>query len=158
MSLKTDTKAAIDGLGIVVGSRTIIVQHPDGQLTCELSALDAVGCSVDHLTLSAASLAGAVPDRLRAISQDLAKRLTYLLEPISPIEFDADACHVQMRSSPPAKDEDGTTYYELLVRRGGAISLQRYQKLPGQPRTTIPAHFTRQVLLRLVDDFAAALV
>jgi hypothetical protein len=60
-----------------------------------------------------------------------------------------------MRSYPPQKTDDGTTYYELLVRRGGSLSLVRYQKQPGDQRQAIAAHITREVLLRLVDDFAA---
>jgi hypothetical protein len=59
-----------------------------------------------------------------------------------------------MRSKPPQAGE-ASTYYELLVRRGGEFSLCRYEKHPGDVRKTIPAHVTREVLLRLIDDFAA---
>jgi hypothetical protein len=63
----------------------------------------------------------------------------------------------QLRSSPPQRDDDGRSYYELTVRRGGEISLCRYRKEPGAARVQIPATVTREVLLRLVDDFEAVL-
>ena len=94
---------------------------------------------------------------LERIGNDLASRVTYLMEPIRPIEIDADACVVQMRSTPPQKDDDGRSYYELLVRRGGEIALTRYRKEPGTPRQQIPATVTREVLLRLAGDFSAVL-
>ncbi len=91
------------------------------------------------------------------MAKSLSERLTYLMEPIRPIEIDADACVAQLRSSPPQRDDDGRSYYELTVRRGGDISLVRYRKEPGTPRQQIAANVTREVLLRLVDDFEAVL-
>ena len=87
----------------------------------------------------------------------LAEKLTYLMEPINPIEFDAEGCVVQLRSAPPQRDDDGRCYYELLVRRGGEISLRRFRKDNGDARRTIAATVTREVLLRLAGDFEAAL-
>ncbi len=79
------------------------------------------------------------------------------MEPICPIEIDADACVVQLRSNPPQRDDDGRSYYELLVRRGGEIALTRYRKENGGARRPISANVTREVLLRLVGDFCEAL-
>jgi hypothetical protein len=61
-----------------------------------------------------------------------------------------------MRSNPPSKGDDGTTYYELLVRRGGELELVRFRKIPGHVRETIPAMLTREVYLRLAADLASA--
>lgn len=94
-------------------------------------------------------------DELKQTAERLSARLTYLLEPISPIEVDAHGCVVQMRSNPPHKDADRTTYYELLVSRAGELSLARYARASGQSREVIPAHVTREVLARLVSDFCA---
>jgi len=33
-----------------------------------------------------------------------------------------------MRSSPPRREEDKSSYYELIVERAGALSLCRYEK------------------------------
>ena len=67
------------------------------------------------------------------------------------------ACVVQLRSNPPQRDDDGRSYYELLVRRGGEIALARYRKENGNARQQIAATVTREVLLRLVGDFCAVL-
>ncbi len=72
------------------------------------------------------------------------------------MEVDAEQCIVQLRSNPPQKDDDGTSYYELLVARGGRLSLCRWLKERGQPRRIIPAQVTREVFLRLIADFSAA--
>ena len=61
-----------------------------------------------------------------------------------------------MRSNPPHKDSDRTSYYELLVSRTGELSLVRYTRVGDQPREVIPAQVTREVLVRLASDFAAA--
>ena len=107
--------------------------------------------------MSSAKLADNSLDDLKTISDALISRLTYLLEPIGIVEADADRCSVQMRSNPPKKGEDETSYYELMVRRGGDITLSRYGKKSGQLRQIIPANVTREVLTRLADDFIAAL-
>ena len=61
---------------------------------------------------------------------------------------------MQLRSNPPQRDDDGRSYYELLVRRGGEITLTRYRKENGDARRPIAANVTREVLLRLVGDFS----
>ena len=43
-----------------------------------------------------------------------------------------------------------------IVGRGGELSLRRFQKQPGGVREGIPAEVTREVFLRLVDDFSEA--
>jgi hypothetical protein len=95
-------------------------------------------------------------DRLKEISDDVSARLTYLLEPVGVVELDHAKCVVQMRSNPPQKDDDGTHYYELFVRKGGSISLCRYQAQTGAPRQLVPAILTQEVLVRLAGDFDAA--
>jgi hypothetical protein len=126
------------------------------RFSCELTQVDTLACAFTRSELICDALAGAGLDKLRQVSETLSKRLTYLLEPVKPIEVDADRCVVQMRSSPPQQSDNATTYYELLVERGGKLSLSRYQKPPGKPREVLPAHVTREVLLRLIGDFSAA--
>jgi hypothetical protein len=102
-------------------------------------------------------LAAADAPHLERIGKALAERVTYLMEPIAPIEVDAAACVVQLRSNPPQRDDDGRSYYELMVRCGGEIALVRYRKENGDARRQIPATLTREVLSRLVGDFCAVL-
>lgn len=126
------------------------------QFHSELTALDSIACEFVRFELTSAALANANLERLKAVSQDLSARLTYLLEPIRPIEIDGEQCVVQLRSQPPEREADRSSYYELLVRRGGHLSLCRWTKTPGDVRQAIPAQVTREVFLRLIRDFSSA--
>ena len=92
---------------------------------------------------------------MRKVAEALSARLTYLLEPIQPIEVDPDHCVVQMRSNPPQRNENRTSYYELLVARGGQLSLCRYEKDTSSIRQCVPAQVTLEVFWRLLGDFSA---
>jgi hypothetical protein len=135
----------------------VTASDASGQLHCDIIERDTLAVSFNRLSLKTSALRGATPERLQRTAQTLSERLTYLMEPISPIEIDQDACVVQMRSNPPQRDDDGRSYYEIIVRAGGQIALTRYRKENGASRQPVPAHVTREVLLRLVDDFCVAL-
>jgi len=155
MSLREQTARELQSWGTFHdAARTLDIEDSGDRVRCELTSLDVLGCAFERLALESGRLATASIDDLKAISTQLASRLTYLLEPISPVEIDADRCIVQMRSNPPQKDEQKTSYYELVVRRGGEIALCRYLKEPGDVRRAVPACVTREVLLRLIGDFA----
>jgi hypothetical protein len=136
------------------GEQVVDVEHDGRRLECRLAALDTLGCAFTRLALRTDSLASLSIEQLKATAEKLSARLTYLLEPISPIETDSQGCIVQMRSNPPHKDSDRTTYYELLVSRAGELALCRYSRAGAGPRAIIPAHVTREVLSRLVADFS----
>jgi hypothetical protein len=156
MTLKEQTKAALANCAQQIGPHGLALEENLDRLTAELFSIDTLACEFSHLTLATGKLAATSPERLLEIAKGLAQRLTYLLEPISPIETDAEGCTVQMRSSPPQRGDDGTCYYELLVRRGGELDLRRWKKAPGGARTPLTATVTREVLLRLVGDLAEA--
>jgi hypothetical protein len=156
MTLTQQFEHELNQLG--TGAEAVLgVSEGDRNLTCDLVTRDSLAVAFQTLRLATSELAGAAAVELERIGSVLAGRLTYLLEPIRPIELDADACVVQMRSSPPKQDDDGHSYFELVVRRGGELSLCRYRKQPGQAREQIPANVTREVLQRLVGDFCAVL-
>lgn len=158
MTLQERTRLALANLSSgLPGARTLVAEEAGQRVTCELEALDSIACAFTNLSVSSNVLAGATPSQLKQLADHLSRQLTYLLEPISPIEADDEQCVVQLRSNPPQRDSAHTSYYELLVRRGGDIHLCRYAKQTGQPRQVIPANLTREVLLRLVGDFSAAL-
>lgn len=137
------------------GRHALRCRDGDQSLEADLVALDSLACAFERLTLASAKLAGASVDQLKRAAEALSARITYLLEPVQPIEVDPDKCVVQLRSVPPQQDEAKTSYYELLVQRSGEISLIRYEYVAGQGRAPIAAQVTREVLARLVDDFAA---
>jgi hypothetical protein len=157
MSLRLEAQQALAGLPNGAAAQTLSARDGDLELECALEALDTLACTFARLSVRSPALAGAGERRLRQVAEDISRRVTYLLEPVAPIEVDAEQSIVQLRSVPPQRQEGTSTYYELLVRRGGEVCLQRFAKPPGQPRAVVPAHVTREVLLRLIDDFAAVL-
>ena len=138
------------------GRSLVVVSTPPRQIRCEVAEARPLAVSFDRLELTTDELASVTIDELQAVARDLTDRVTYLLEPIGPVEVDHEKCVVQMRSLPPSKDDTSHSYYELLVRRGGSLSLCRYRKAPGDVRQPIPATVTREVLERLVGDFCGA--
>jgi hypothetical protein len=156
MNLKEQTKTALTNHAHQTGPHRLELEDGGDRLTAELLAVDKLACEFAHLTLRTGKLAGVSGERLQTIAKGLAQRLTYLLEPIAPIETDAEGCTVQMRSNPPQRGDDGTCYYELLVRRGGELDLRRWKKAAGGIRNPVTATVTREVLLRLVDDLTEA--
>ncbi|REJ68104.1 MAG: hypothetical protein DWQ31_09425 [Planctomycetota bacterium] len=150
----------LEGVGIQTdfcnGSHTLDATVDETHVVCELSALGSLGCAFEHLTVESSKLADATGERVQEIGAALSKQLTYLLEPIAVIEADAEEGMVQLRSEPPHRVEDSRSYYELLVRRGGELRLQRFCKTNGVARRAVPASVTREVFLRLVGDLVAA--
>ncbi len=156
MTLLEQLPTALGHLAPFSGGEQLVEIHDGAQrLTCHMVALDSLACAFTKLALRTDALAKMSVDELRKTAERLSARLTYLLEPISPIEIDSQGFVVQMRSNPPHKETDQTTYYELLVSRAGELSLCRFARAAGQSRHTIPAHVTREVLSRLVSDFSA---
>ena len=153
MSIQPGIEREFKRIQAVSGRGLLQVDCEVGRIEADLVAVDAIGCSFQTLGLSTSKLSGAELEKLKEISQKLTEKLTYLLEPIGLVEADADRCSIQLRSSPPQKGEDETSYYELMVRRGGDITLSRYSKKSGQLRQIVPANVTREVLSRLADDF-----
>jgi hypothetical protein len=136
---------------------TVAVHESPRQFSCDIVESNSLAVSFNQLRLTTSELASADAAELERIGRMLAGRLTYLMEPIAPIEIDAATYVVQLRSNPPQRDDDGRSYYELLVRRGGEIALSRFRKENGDSRRQIPATVTREVLLRLVGDFCTVL-
>jgi hypothetical protein len=156
MTLQAQFEQELKNLGSS-GAKALSLTAEPQQLSCDVVQSDALAVSFNSLRLATSQLAEATVVQLERISKSLADRLNYLMEPISPIETDADACTVQMRSNPPQRDDDGRTYFELIVRRGGELALVRYRKDNGNARQQVAATVTREVLLRLVGDFEAVL-
>jgi hypothetical protein len=157
MTLQSQATATLNSLPFFTqGSHAIDCQEAGQQLHCELTAHDSLACAFQRFELESAPLATATIERLKQVAETLSRRLTYLLEPISPVEVDSGQCVVQLRSTPPQRNENGASYYELLVQRGGRLSLGRWLKEPGIARRALPAQVTREVFLRLVADFSVA--
>lgn len=158
MSLRTEVLNGLDATGSIPpgAPQTLSWPTPTGPLAAHLTALDRVGVAFDDLTLKAPALANASIDRLKLIADKLSAKLTYLLEDVGPVEIDSEGATVQLRSKTPYRDGERGAYYEIFVRRTG-VSLDRFEfihKTPGRNR--VPVEVTREVLVRLADDFVAA--
>ena len=159
MSLQSQAAASLNALPLfahALHSTSVDCQEAGQRLHAELVAHENLALAFQRFELDSAALATASIERLKEVAEDLSNRLTYLLEPISPVEVDSGKCVVQLRSNPPQRDENSASYYELLVQRGGRLSLCRWMKETGAPRCEVPAQVTREVFLRLVADFSAA--
>ncbi|MEM8943958.1 MAG: hypothetical protein AAGD11_02160 [Planctomycetota bacterium] len=152
MTLREDI---LSQLPSTIGKRHQRITATDGSRTarCEIDQCDQLAVAVYELALESKELVAVEVAKLQTASESLCQRVTYLLEPISPIETDADSCVVQMRSSPPQQQDDGRFYYELNLRRGGAVCMYRYEKQPGAIRKRVAANLTHEVVGRLVEDF-----
>lgn len=146
------TAAAAKGLA----PWSIEAEAGEVSVQAELTAVERLACAMSKFEVRNRRWADASWDQVRTISERLAQKLTYLREPVRPIEADGEARIVQLRSNPPRQADDATSYYELQIQGGGAISLCRFEKTAGEPRRAIPMEITREVLRQLVDDVAAA--
>jgi len=154
MTLQSQINAELNRLasgGAAKADRCLSLSVEGGQLECKLVAVENLACAYEWIALRTNRLADASVTQLRQAADALSSRLSYLFETISPIEMDRESHIVQLRSQPPTYDEQGTCYYELLVRRG-EIRLCRYGKSRGEARRSIPATVTREVLLRTATD------
>lgn len=136
---------------------TVAATEGGDRLSLGVARADALAVAFSELRLETDRLADAGVDRVRAVAEELTRRVTYLLEPLTPIEIDRDLAVVQLRSTTPQQDSESTAYYELLVKTGGSLSLRRYRKPKGAMREPIDATVTREVLGRLVEDFVGCL-
>ncbi|MBP89682.1 MAG: hypothetical protein CMJ64_23735 [Planctomycetaceae bacterium] len=156
MTLKARIHTELNRLASLAGTNSVPqllrIDTGDGHVESELTTIDQLACAFNRFAYKTDKLANSTIDELKDVANSLSSQLGYLLESISPVEIDDEACVVQMRSNPPEKDDDGTRYYELVVARG-ELTLLRYCKPPGQPRAIVAANVTREVFERLGEDF-----
>lgn len=155
MSICEQLQQQLDRLpdGAELPAPQLIQVDGDGfHLTCEIAGVGTLGCAVNYLTVKSERLAGSTTEQLKSQAEHLASKLTYLLEPVVPIEIDSEGCAVQLRSNPPHCENDERSYYELLLHRGGELSLRRYRQKHNECREPVSAQLTREVLGRLAGD------
>lgn len=156
MTLRAQIDRELAAAAMIGAGARIEVPCTTGRVIVELLSVDAIGCGLDFLCFESTLLSAATVADLQKVSERLIGRVNYLLEPMGVLEVDRESCVLQMRSMPPDRDEEGTRYYELWVRRGGEVALTRYQKRKGQLRERVAAHLTREVVSRLAADFVAS--
>jgi hypothetical protein len=161
MSLRNDLTHELARLQGLSGSTpaTLTLSAPGGiALHIDFLAVDSIGCSFLQMVIDVPAMNGAPFTALKDWADALSRRITYLLEGIGPLEYDALAGEVLIRSMPPDQLPDGTQFYEILLQShsGGRFALRRYASVKGQPgRSQAPITTTRELLLKLADDLIA---
>lgn len=80
-------------------------------------------------------------------AENLIQQLSYLEEPLTLCELDANEHAVQLRSAPPDRDGEQITYWEMMLRvaeKTPSFSMARYAWRPGmaeRERLAYPATF-----------------
>lgn len=121
-------------------------------------AVDSLSCAFRELRVTADEFRDGPFDRLKTWAENLCRAVTYLLEHIGPLEADADAQTVLVRSTPPTRQPDRTTFYEMLVKAPGVLSLRRYTRpADNAERASCDIQVTHEVLAKLVQDIVAAI-
>jgi len=162
MSLSLDLASALVPLvgQTFVPAQTVTVSDSGGvTLSVDLLSVESLGVSCEELRLDIPSLGTSSLDVLKLWGDGLCKRITYLLENIGPLEYDAQGNQVLIRSTPPDQAVPGTTkYYEIQLSSHGAgrFSLRRYRNDASNPgRVPVPIQITHEQLAKLVNDLTA---
>jgi len=165
MSLSLDLAAALQPLvgQVFLPAHTVSVSDGSGvSLAIDLLSVEMLGVSCEEIRLDVPTLSGASLDKLKEWAGGLCQRITYLLERLGPLEFDAQANQVLIRSQPPdASTSPGQTkYYEVMLSSlgSGRFSLRRFQAEHGVPgRNPVPIRVTHEQLAKLVNDLVGTL-
>jgi hypothetical protein len=159
----THSLARLKGLDSDVPTTVDWLAEGGPAVAVDFTAVDSLSCGFRELRISADELRNSPFDVLQAWANALCKKVTYLLETIGPLESDAAAQTVLIRSTPPAKqpgtNEQGqTTFYEMLVQSPGTLSLRRYSRAAHEAnRSSCDIQITNEVLAKLVQDIVAAI-
>jgi hypothetical protein len=127
----------------------------------EFSDYDRYSVALRALTIGAGGTAPLdARDYLSATAAEIARRLSFLEEPLAVWELDGRERMAQLRSSPPLREGDTVAYWEVTLSAGdepGARAV-RYQWSPGMAEREVldyPATFA--LIARMADGLADAL-
>lgn len=164
MSLSLDLSAALSPLigQTFVPARKVAVADGSGvTLSVDVLSVESLGVSCEELRLDVPALGNATLDVLKKWGDGLCKRVTYLLENLGPLEYDAQSGEVLIRSTPPDQNPAGTTkYYEVLLSSHGQgrFSLRRFRNDAANPgRVAVPIQVTHEQLAKLINDLTATI-
>ncbi len=154
----THSLAGLKGLDSDVPTKVEWSIEGGPAVAVDFTVVDSLSCAFRELRVSADELKSAPFDALQAWADALCKKVTYLLEHIGPLESDTTAQTVLIRSTPPTKQPDQTTFYEMLVQAPGTVSLRRYSRSAhNADRNLCDIQITHAVLTKLVQDIVAAI-
>jgi hypothetical protein len=139
-------------------AKTVAVSGPDGiDLAVDVTAADSLSCSCREVRMRVPALNKAAADVLKKWAERLCARVTYLLEPLGPLETDVEGRQVLVRSKSPDERDSAKTFYEVLLQSQGAgvFTLRRYRRADAGPREHVDLRTTYELLEKLADDLIA---
>jgi len=163
MSLSLDLAAALQSLvgQTFLPAHIVTVTDTQGNsLTVDLICVESLGVSCEELRLLVPGLTSTSVDVLKTWAQALCLRITYLLETLHPLEFDAQGNEALIRSNPPDVTAGHPKYYEVVLSAQGAgrFTLQRFEAdSQSGGRVRVPLRITHEQLSKLVNDLMATL-
>ncbi len=125
------------------------------QMEIDLTVVDSMSCSVSEIRMIVPKLTNASFDILKEWSDELSRRITYLLEGIGPLELDPDSSSILIRSIKPETVNGHIRYYEIMLQSqsGGNFVLQRYEyKNKSSQRKKVDMSLTHELLRKLAND------
>ena len=140
---------------------TLLVLDAPLRVELEFSDYDRYSVALRQLTVGAG---GVTPDDARAYlsatAAEVARRLSFLEEPLAVWELDGGERAAQLRSSPPLREGDTVTYWEVTLWAGDQPGARaaRYHWSPGmaeRQELIYPATFA--LIARVADGLADAL-
>ena len=160
MSLKiqiADALAKLQGLSSTAPTTAGWSLPASVEFEVDFTGVDRMSCSFSELRVRGDALQNGPFDRLKVWADELCRRVTYLLEHIAPLEADSADETVLIRSTPPTRSPDETTFYETVLKAPGLLSLKRYRNTPQNGREAIDMQMTHEVLQKLVQDITDSL-
>jgi hypothetical protein len=140
--------------------QVLAVNDELGHATLEFVDHDRYSVTMRALQIGADAPAGDLRAYLSARAAEIARSLSYLEEPLAVWELDGRERVAQLRSSPPLREGEQVSYWEVTLSAGTepGARLQRYRWAPGMvEREELDYPATFALVGRLADSLNAAL-
>jgi hypothetical protein len=141
-------------------SRLLVTRDGADQATLEFFDYDRYSVTMRALEVGGGVFAGDARAYLSACAAEVARRLSYLEEPLAVWELDGGERVAQLRSSPPQREGDQVSYWEVLLAIGEQCGarLLRCRWAPGMAEREVIAYPATFALIgRMADSLGAAL-
>ena len=137
------------------GAGAIVKSVERSELRVRLASVDRLACEVELVSVTNPCFGCMSTDELSSVADELSESMSYLEERLIVLEVDPVLANVQMRSQVAHVEEDVRSYFEVHVGKLG-VTLQRFEKQPGNQRQSVPAAMTRGIFLRACTDLLGA--
>jgi hypothetical protein len=128
-------------------------------LTLTADRTDSLGCLAWEFRLERTPRSAASVAALQGWAEQVAHRVTGLLEPLKVVEVDAQRHEALLRSQEPTASGDTLSYYEVLLRGTEVALVRRYRasRLTETRREQVAFALTHDALVKLAIDLTAPL-